>query len=139
MADKEFLIERNILKIGNQLLNGRREDLKEFDLTSNQSETLLFFDRHPGAMIYDLKVYMKISHQAARNLVERMKEKDLLTVQVSDTDTRARKVSLSLKGQAICSELKRKGTDVGGSLLQPLSEEEKDQLSVILEKIIKAL
>ena len=61
MVDKEFLIERNILKIGNQLLNGRREDLKEFDITSNQSETLLFFDRHP-----DLKIH---------HLVERMKKK----------------------------------------------------------------
>ena len=139
MADKEFLIERNILKIGNQLLNGRREDLKEFALTSNQSETLLFFDRHPGAMIYDLKIHMKISHQAARNLVERMKEKELLTVEISDTDTRARKVSLSEKGEKICRELKKKGTDVGGNLLQPLSEEEKDQLSVLLEKILKAL
>ena len=139
MANKDFLIERNILKIGNQLLNGRREDLKEFDLTSNQSETLLFFDRHPGTMIYDLKIHMKISHQAARNLVERMKEKDLLNVTVSDTDTRARKVCLSEKGEKICNELKKKGTDVGGSLLQPLSEEEKEQLSVILEKIIKVL
>ena len=139
MADKEFFIERNILKIGNQLLNGRREDLKEFDLTSNQSETLLFFDRHPGAMIYDLKIYMKISHQAARNLVERMKEKDLLNVTVSDTDTGARKVNLSQKGEKICKELKKKGTDVGGTLLKPLSEKEKDQLSVILEKIIKEL
>ena len=139
MAEKEFIIERNILKIGNHLLNGRREDLKEFNLTSNQSETLLFFDRHPGAMIYDLKVHMKISHQAARNLVERMKEKDLLTVTVSDTDTRARQICLSGKGEKICSELKRKGTDVGGSLLQALSEEEKEQLSAILEKIIKTL
>lgn len=139
MADKEFLIERTILKIGNQLLNGRREDLKEFNLTSNQSETLLFFDRHPDAMIYDLKVYMKISHQAARNLVERMKEKDLLEVTVSDTDSRARKVRLSKKGEKICRALKKKGTDVGGSLLKPLSDEEKKQLSVILEKIVKAL
>ena len=139
MVDKEFLIERNILKIGNQLLNGRREDLKEFDITSNQSETLLFFDRHPGARIYDLKIHMKISHQAARNLVERMKEKDLLNVAVSDTDTIARKICLSEKGEKICNELKKKGSDVGGNLLQPLSEEEKEQLFVILDKIIKAL
>ena len=71
--------------------------------------------------------------------MERMKEKDLLNVAVSDTDTRARKICLSEKGEKICNGLKKKGSDVGGNLLQPLSEEEKEQLFVILDKIIKAL
>ncbi len=139
MADKDFIIERNILKIGNQLLNRRSEDLKEFDLTPNQSETLLFFDSHSGAMIHHLKDHMKISHQAARNIIERMKEKDLLYVEVSDTDARARRVFLSKKGEKICSRLKKKGTDAGSDLLYTLSDEEKQQLAVILEKIIKTL
>mgnify|MGYP001851181249 CR=1 FL=1 len=139
MTDRDFLIERNILKIGNQLLNIRSEDLKEFDLTSTQSETLLFFDKHSGAMIYDLKDHMKISHQAARNIVERMKEKDLLYVEISDTDARAKKVYLSEKGKKICGKLKKRGTDVGSSLLRALQEEEKQELARLLEKIIKIL
>ena len=43
------------------------------------------------------------------------------------------------RNEKICNELKKKGSDVGGNLLQPLSEEEKEQLFVILDKIIKAL
>lgn len=139
MTDQDFLIERNILKIGNRLLNMRSEDLKAFDLTPTQSETLLFFDRRPGAMIYDLRDHMKITHQAARNIIERMKEKDLLCVEASDTDARARKVFLSEKGHTICELLKQKGTDVGSNLLRALNEEEKQELALLLEKIIQTL
>lgn len=139
MTERDFLIERNILKIGNQLLNVRSEDLKAFNLTSTQSETLLFFDRHAGAMIQDLKEHMKITHQAARNLVERMKEKDLLTVEASDTDARAKKIYLSPKGREICGALKEKGSDVGSNLLRGLGEEEKQALAVLLEKIVRTL
>lgn len=139
MAQRDFLVERNILKIGNRLLNVRSEDLKAFDLTSTQSETLLFFDRHQGAGILDLKEHRKISHQAARNIVERMKEKELLTVEASRTDARARKVYLSPKGRQVCSQLKQKGTDLGTNLLRGLQEEEKQELARLLEKIIATL
>lgn len=139
MTERDFLMERNILKIGNRLLNVRSEDLKGFDLTSTQSEALLFFDRHGGAMIQDLKQHMQISHQAARNLVERMREKDLLTVEASDTDARARKIYLSEKGRQICGRLKQKGADLGSNLLRSLTEEEKQTLDRLLKKIIQTL
>ena len=40
MRDLDFLIQRSILKTGNRLLNIRSDNLKAFDLTPNQSETL---------------------------------------------------------------------------------------------------
>ena len=135
MRDLDFLIQRSILKTGNRLLNIRSDNLKAFDLTPNQSETLLFFDRHPGAIILDLKDYLQISHQAARNLVERMKEKDLLQAVVSDTDGRAKQIYLSSKGTAICNQLKQQGGRVGSELLRVLSETEQENLLHPLEKI----
>lgn len=139
MPDKDFLIERNILKIGNTLLNKRSDDLKEFDITSNQSETLLFFDKNEGAPISNLKEHLKISHQAARNIIERMKEKDLLYVTVSDSDARVRKVYLTENGKKICEELKLKGSNVGGNILRYLNNDEKQELLVLLEKILKSI
>ena len=137
--DLDFSIERTILRIGNQLLSRRSDDLKLYDLTPSQSETLLFFDRYAGARVLDLKAYLKISHQAARNIVERMKEKDLLYVTVSGADARAREVYLSEKGQAICRELKKKGGDVGSNLLSALTRTEKETLAKLLEKISQTL
>lgn len=137
MADKDFIIERTILKIGNHIINVRSDDLKSCDLTSNQSETLLFFDLHEGALILDLKNHLKISHQAARNIIERMKAKGLLYVTVSDTDARAKQVFLSEKGKAVCQKLKEQGGCLGGNLLRYFTEKEKDRLLALLEKIAK--
>lgn len=139
MNDINFVIERNILKIGNQILNIRNDDLKSYSLTSNQSETLLYFDARPGALIIDLKDYLKVSHQAARNLIERMKEKDLLYVEVSDEDARAKKVFLTEKGIFICRKLKEKGSNLGKTILSSLDNGEKEALLFLLEKIISGL
>ena len=139
MAEKDFIIERTILKIGNHVLNVRSDDLKSCDLTSNQSETLLFFELHEGALILDLKEHLKISHQAARNIVERMKAKGLLYVTVSHKDARAKQVFLSEKGKSVCKKLKEQGGSLGGNLLQYFTEKEKDQLLALLEKIIRTL
>lgn len=137
--NQDFIIERKIIKIGSHMLNTRSEDLKKVDLTSNQSESLLFFARREGAVVSDLKEHLKISHQAARNIVERMKEKDLLYVKVSPTDARARQVFLTEKGRQIYAKLQAGGTNLGKNVLSQLNEKEKIQLSDILDKILETL
>lgn len=135
MPDKDFIIERQILRIGNKISNGRDKDLTAFDLTANQSETLMYFDQHAGSTIMDLKDFLRISHQAARNVVERMKKKDLLYVVVSAEDARFKHIYLTEKGKTTCIALQKMGTTVGQQLLQGLSEEEKSNLLSILSKI----
>ena len=135
MNDREFCIERNILKIGYRLLNQRNDDLKYFDLTPNQSETLLFFEQHDGAMIQDLREYLQVTHQAATKMVDRMRDKELLILSISASDARAKAIRLTDKGQKICQALKKKGSKVGSNLLRALNEEEKNQLAILLEKI----
>lgn len=71
MDDLEFIIERKILKIGNTLLNTRSEDLKKYDLTPVQSETLLFYASAPGASILNLKEHLDISHSGCSNASRR--------------------------------------------------------------------
>ena len=137
MKNLEFLIERKILRLGNQLLNHRNDDLKAYDLTAEQSETLLFFDLHKEALILDLKEHLRISHQAARNIVERMKKKGLLYVEVSPNDARARHVFLTEKGQKICGSLKNSGTSVGHKLLEGISHEDRMWILSLLEKLSK--
>lgn len=135
MQDKDFIIERQILRIGNKISNGRDKDLTAFNLTANQSETLMYFDLHAGGTIMELKDFLRISHQAARNIVERMKKKDLLYVVISDSDARFKHVYLTEKGIRTCNSLKKLGTSVGQQLLQGLSDEEKNTLLALLAKI----
>lgn len=135
MPDLDFLIERKILKIGNVLSNTRSEDLKQYDLTPVQSEALLFYLSHPGASILDLKEYLEISHQAARNLIERLKAKHLVYAETSPEDARYRTIYLTQHGTRTCDELMSMGSHVGRNLLQGLSEAERRELLRLLLKL----
>ena len=134
MDDLEFLIERRILKLGNVLLNTRNEDLKKYDLTPAQSETLLFYAANPGASILDLKEHLDISHQAARNLIERLKLKNLVHAETSSEDARFKRISLTDHGKEIYKELTLLGSHVGQNLLKGISEaEQKDLLRLLMK------
>ena len=51
-------------------------------------------------------------------------------------DARARKITLTERGRLVCDKLKEKGTHLGNDLLRTLSEEEKRQLALLLDKIM---
>lgn len=135
MTDEDFIIERYILRIGNRINNGRNKNLAQIDLTPNQSETLLFFGTNKGKTIIDLKNHLHITHQAARNTVERMKKKDLLYVVISKEDARFKHIYLTEKGKELFNTLKAIGTTIGQQLLQGLSIKEKNILYSLLLKI----
>ncbi|MCD7826533.1 MAG: hypothetical protein LUH14_11335 [Clostridiaceae bacterium] len=137
MADIDFIIERLIMRVGNQCVNIRNDNLKKREITSVQSETLLYFEAHEGAPIWNLKKHLNISHQAARNLVERIRLKDYLYLETSKEDARFKCVYLTEKGKYICSELKKEGTSAGQQLLKGLSAEEKEKLLEMLERMSK--
>lgn len=130
-----YILTRKMIKIGNQFTNFRNADLEKCDLTPSQAETLIFFYHYPGALVSDLKVHMEISHQAARNLVERMKIKELLFAEVSSRDARAKHVYLTEKGQEIYERIRQSSNDAGSLIFEGFTEEELAQLSTLLEKI----
>lgn len=135
MQDQDFTLERQILKLGHQLITRRSVDLKRHQLTASQSETLLYVDAHPKADIADLKAYLKISHQAARKLIERMKAKALLDTCTASEDRRAKHIFLTEHGRQLCRELKANGSQVGRTIFNQLSSTQKRELAALLDKI----
>ncbi|MGI5900111.1 MAG: MarR family winged helix-turn-helix transcriptional regulator [Christensenellales bacterium] len=133
--NNEFKITRKIFRIANHLVNERNNDVRAFSITAKQSDALQFFNTHTGASASGLKGHLGISHQAARNLVERMKKSGLLHVAVSDEDARYRSVCLTEKGKRLCDDLKQYSMQRGDQLLAGFSGEELDQLMVFLDRI----
>ena len=131
----EFRIERLLLKNGNLVNNIRDHDLKKDDMTSSQSEAILFYADHSGCSIKDLAVHLNISHQAARKLVDKLKEKHILAIQVSKEDKRYTNVSLTAEGQELSRRLKGNGFSVGEKMLNGFSAEEKGLLLNYMERI----
>ena len=135
----EFRIERSILRIGTFLASRRNVHLRQLGLTASQSEALLFLQNTPPISIPALKNHLKISHQATRVLVERLKEKELVAVRQDTADSRSRLITLTPQGNALFAQLTHEGQAVGVRLLKSLSSEEMAQLDGLLQKISASL
>lgn len=131
----EFFIERRLLKIGNHLFTRRNKNLKSFDITTSQSEALLFFHQNSDSIVLDFAKHMMISHQAARNIVKRLKDKGLVKLEIDEKDARARKVYLTEKGKILHDDLVKLGSREGQQILSKFTDEEKNMLVEFLERI----
>ena len=137
MATEEFLINRKIQRLGSRLVNKRTKDLKGLNLTPEQSDILQYFAANIGARVMDLSAHLDVSHQAARSVVERMKKKNLLYVEVMAEDARAKQVYLTENGKQIHAQLQSMGTGVGQWLLDGIVPEERQWLMQTLDKMIQ--
>lgn len=136
MSNEEcFELFRMIRMVGNGLSRERDEDLRSIDLTSNQSTAILYLDSNPGCQISDLSNHLRTSHQAACTLVERLKAKGLVDVSISDSDGRAKSVSLTADGREKCAEILRIGGSTASEALSVLSPDERRQLANLLDKV----
>lgn len=135
MSDINFITQRKIIKLGNQLNHVRDEYLRKKNMTSAQSDTLIFYFRYPGKSITDLKDYLQVSHQAARKLVEKLRAKEYLYLVSSKKDARVAEVFLTDKGLEICTRLISDGTHAGADLLKDFSMAEKEKLLSFLMRI----
>lgn len=137
MNEIDFKIERLVLKTGNAINNIRINDLKVNDLTPAQSETILYYSDHGGSNIKDLSTHLKVTHQAARKLVDKLKSKGILTSSVSPDDRRFARVHLTDSGSQLCDRLKESGTLTGENILLGFSADEKHTLLKYLQRIEK--
>jgi len=135
MKEIGFKTGRRILKIGNRLNYMRTIDLEQKKLTPAQSDTMIYFASNEGMSAADLAKHLEITHQAARNIVERLKSKNYLYTAASKNDGRVNSVYLTEDGKKIYALLKETGGKVGDVLLQGFSEAEKEQLFSFLERI----
>ena len=107
--DKEFTVARLILRMANQIVKNRNLHVKALGLTTEQADSLLFFLSHENAVINDLKDYLRVTHQTARGIVQRMEGKGVVTTRKSPTDGRYQVVSLSEKGRKMGAILLENG------------------------------
>ncbi len=133
--DLSFQITRKLLRFSNHVVNMRSERLRMLDLTTVQSETLMYFCRNEGSNATDLKNYLNVSHQAARSIVSRLKEKGLLYSSASDKDGRNRSIYPTDEGKRVYQSLVNDGSSAGEELLGALSDEEKEILNRLIDKL----
>lgn len=134
-----FELFREIRRVGAKLSRERDEDLKVLQLTGSQSLALLYLEQNPRCQITDLSAHLEISHQAARTLVDRLRTKELVDVDVSDSDGRARSITLTDIGAEKCAEIRRVRLDTASHSLSSLTHEERMIMLSLLDKISRNL
>lgn len=122
-----------MIKLGNQLSSHRQQDLLQHNLTVNQSATLLYFAKNPGKLIQDLKDYLCKS-SAAQKIVMKLRERQLLNVQLSTQDNCKHLLYLTPTGSKLVEQLRNNGQLAGQHFLAPLTEEQ--QLTEIVALLL---
>jgi DNA-binding MarR family transcriptional regulator len=132
----EFDLQRQLIKLGNQLSSRRNADLTAHELTTSQSETLLYFANHPGYLISNLKDHLQVSHQAAQKTVMKLRQRQLLAARTSTIDARKHQLYLTAAGKQLATLLKQNGTLAGQQLLVNLTKKQKEQLAQLVALLL---
>lgn len=136
MEDKDYQIGRKILKLAHIMVKKSNAHMKAVDLTNEQTISLIHAADCPGRTINDLKDHLGISHQATQGIVKRMAAKGLLSLEKSERDGREKILVVTEKGMRIRRHLVGDALETGLSLLEGVSEEEKE---IFYRVLLKAL
>lgn len=133
----EFILQRQLIQLGNRLSNRRQHDLAAQQLTPNQSAVLLYFAKYPGKRIQDLKDFLCVTHQAAQKLVMKLRERNLIESQISNIDGRDHLLFLTAAGRKQVEQLHAHGLVAGQEFLAPLNETQKEQLAELVNLLLE--
>lgn len=139
-ADGDVLSIARMLRIaGREIMTKRNANAATLGMTSAQADALTFIREHPGCRIADLQCSLDASHQAARTMADRLRERGLIEVRVSDEDARARTLALTPEGVRLHDRFLSMGVEENSELLRGLDENEVRDLKEILRKLIDGL
>jgi DNA-binding MarR family transcriptional regulator len=105
------------------------------ELTHMDSKVLRYFDRHPGATQKDL------AHDSGRDkgqlarLISALRERGLLEGTPDEADRRIVRLRLTAEGRAVHQALQRRARRVNELAVVHLSEAERRELTMLLEKV----
>lgn len=133
---EEFKVTRQILRLGNLLLNSRQEELTKYNLTFVQAESIVYFENNIGKRTQDLKKYLNVSHQAASKIIDKLIKKRYVYTQTSKEDGRAKEIYLTVEGKKICKEFEEFGIYDSMKILKDIPIEEIEIISDCLGKMI---
>lgn len=136
-ADVDILQLSRMLRIaGREVHRKRDENASALGLTSVQADVLSYVISNPGCRIADLREPMGASHQAACGIIDRMRERGLVEISVSEQDARVRTIRVTPEGQSIYSRFMEMGNASNRNLMTDLTAEERKDLFDILTKIL---
>ena len=114
--------------------------LTQYDVTPAQTHVLLYLQCHGGqAPQCELTEHLKVKPSTANGILDRMVEKGLVERTVHGEDARRRQIILTEKGKERQEIFRQKFEETEKLMVSGLTEEETEQLYVLLCKVMNNL
>ena len=94
--------------------------------------------RHEGITQKELSEHLAIRPQSLSDSLARLEEEELICRERSETDKRELRLYLTETGKSHAEEIRRRRTERAEAFFSVLTDEEKDTLGALLEKLAKA-
>ncbi|MDZ7796129.1 MAG: MarR family transcriptional regulator [Candidatus Marinimicrobia bacterium] len=139
MKELEEKRDRSLGKIISELsrLSGMyfQKQFKRYDIGPSQVTTLHFISRHNGITQSDLTHFLNLDKSSVSSQLHTLEKNGYIVRIAAKDDNRIKKIYISEKTRTIESPLHNVFTSWTDTLLADLSEEEREQLFLLLEKV----
>lgn len=112
--------------------------LAEYELTASQCRVLNFLYSQENAIsrVVDIEKECAITHPTVLGLLESLERKGFVSRVVNPEDARSRLITLTEKAKIIRQEIEGVLEEIDDMLAKNLSDEEKQQLTKLLQKLL---
>lgn len=113
-------------------------DLREHDLTFSQTQVLAAIEHEGGTVAQkEIEKILDVSHPTIVGLINRLQDKGFVTCETDETDRRSKIVTLTPKAVSLGRTMREKRDQSEKGMLEGLSDEEIEQLNVLLRKLYR--
>lgn len=113
-------------------------DLREHDLTFSQTQVLAAIEHEGGTVAQkEIEKILDVSHPTIVGLINRLQDKGFVTCETDETDRRSKIVTLTPKAVSLGRMMREKRDQSEKGMLEGLSDEEIEQLNVLLRKLYR--
>ena len=115
------------------------QTLKEYDITAVQWAILKYLEEYGKCSQNQIAENLYMDKASVGTIIEKLIKKEMVTREKSEDDRRAYNVFLNEKGKQVVRELTPTAEEVNGKSFGDMSREEREQLIMLLQKVIENL
>ncbi len=127
--------------IGKELDRKINQELEPFGITTKQGRFLGYLNERRSETVSqrEIQEHFEISHPTTVGIIKRLEEKKLIATRMDEKDKRNKIVELTPEEEKIHRRMKDFKEEADGVLLTGFTDEEKETLSVLLERVYRNL
>ena len=114
--------------------------VSRYDVTPAQTHVLLYLQQHGGRVPqHELAEFLRVKPSTVNGVLDRMEEKGLVRRSVSGSDARRRLITLTEKGSEQQALFQQSFLDVEEAMVRGFTQEERETLCALLDRVIQNL